>query len=284
MAKNKGYHTVILKVRTGNAVQWRVYRIRVNDIEGERLFASRFMDQTPVNANWNCLDIHSAYNADITSVYQQKYLTPRPKTVSAQLGTDGYSPWTFKYWNSYPPVIILDKVKAMKDGWGRIMTAQKVPFLWADGKHNIAFTSIWDNYPAKIDFPVNQSGDAAYFLVSGSTNVMQCQIANAVIRLHYADGKTDSLELIPPVNYWNVSTITANATAAGQESRNDYTAEVDKFCLPDILPETVQLGDNCRAMLLNLKLRKGIELKSITLETLSQEVVVGLMGVTILKE
>ena len=113
---------------------------------------------------------------------------------------------------------------------------------------------------------------------------MQCQIANAVIRLHYADGKTDSLELIPPVNYWNVSTITANATAPGQESRNDYTAEVDKFCLPDILPETVQLGDNCRAMLLNLKLRKGIELKSITLETLSQEVVVGLMGVTILKE
>ena len=38
-----------------------------------------------------------------------------------------------------------------------------------------------------------------------------------------------------------------------------------------------------RAMLLNLKIRKGVQLKCITLETLSQEVVVGLMGVTIMQ-
>lgn len=52
----------------------------------------------------------------------------------------------------------------------------------------------------------------------------------------------------------------------------------------EILPETVQLGENCRAMLLNLKLREEIVLESVTLETLSQEVVVGLMGITIMKK
>jgi hypothetical protein len=112
---------------------------------------------------------------------------------------------------------------------------------------------------------------------------MQCQIANAVIRLNYAGGETDSLELIPPVNYWNLSTISSNATAPGQGSRNDYTAEADQFCMPEKLPETVQLGKDCRAMLLNLKMREDVELESITLETLSQEVVVGLIGATILE-
>jgi hypothetical protein len=34
-------------------------------------------------------------------------------------------------------------------------------------------------------------------------------------------------------------------------------------------------------MLLNIKMRPGQELKSVTLETVSQEVVVGLIGITI---
>jgi hypothetical protein len=111
---------------------------------------------------------------------------------------------------------------------------------------------------------------------------MQCQIANAVIRLNYADGKTDSLELVPPVNYFNLSTIDSHATVPGQGSRTDYTSEADRFCMPAKFPETVQLGENCRAMLLNLKMRKEVKLESITLETLSQEVVAGLMGISVM--
>ena len=47
-------------------------------------------------------------------------------------------------------------------------------------------------------------------------------------------------------------------------------------------PPTVQLGNNCRAMVLSWKLRPGIELKEVTLETLSQDVVIGLMGVSLM--
>jgi hypothetical protein len=129
---------------------------------------------------------------------------------------------------------------------------------------------------------INKKGDAIYFLIAGSTNVMQCQIANAVIRLYYADGQTDSMEVIPPVNYWNLSPISPHPTGPGQSSPTDYTVDVNRFCLPAKLPEIVVLGENCRAMLLNLKLRAGVELKSISLETLSQEVVVGLLGITVM--
>ena len=44
----------------------------------------------------------------------------------------------------------------------------------------------------------------------------------------------------------------------------------------------VQLGANCRAMVYGWKLRPGIELKEITLETLSQDVVIGLMAASLM--
>jgi hypothetical protein len=284
LTANKGYHTVFVRVVTGEAPQWRVFRIRVDDPAGDARQASRFIHTVPANAKWEYVDISSQLNADVKTIYQQLYLTPRPNTVSARLGTDGYSPWTFPYWKTTPPSIEMDQVDKLLDNKSRLITPQGIPFSWNGGMKNIAFTSLWNNYPQRIDFPVNESGDAAYFLVSGSTNVMQCHIANAVIRLNYADGRNDSLELIPPVNFWNLCKIDPHPTAAGQNSRADYTSEIDRFCMPAILPETVQLGKNCRAMLLNLRMRRGVELKSITLEALSQEVVIGLMGVSIMTE
>ncbi len=278
----KGFHTVIAEVNTGKAPQLRIFRIKINDPAGDAAEAGRYVEKVPLNATFENIVISDRLNADITVIYKQQYLSPRPNTVSVRLGTDGYSPWTFWHWKSLPPEIKTDNVKSMLVASDRLVTPQGVPFIWSAAEKNIAFTSMWDNYPGKIDFPVNKQGDAIWFLVSGSTNVMQCQIANAVIRLHYADGQTDSLELVPPVNYWNLSTIDSHATAPGQGSRTDYTAEIDRFCLPAKLPETVRLGENCRAMLLNLKMRKGVMLKSVTLETLSQEVVVGLMGISVM--
>jgi hypothetical protein len=283
LSGSKGFYTVFALTTSEKAPQWRVFRIKINDPAGDTREADRFAGNVPTDASFENINISSQVNADVTAIYRQQYLSPRPNTVSVRLGTDGYSPWTFWHWKSLPPEIKTDRVKGMADDSNRLITPQGVPFAWNSGEKNIAFTSMWDNYPSEIEFPVHKKGDAVWFLVSGSTNVMQCQIANAIIRLNYADGQVDSLELVPPVNYWNLSTIDSHATAPGQGSRNDYTAETDRFCLPAQLPETVQLGENCRAMLLNLKLRPWVELKSVSLETLSQEVVVGLMGITVMK-
>jgi hypothetical protein len=283
LGMNKGFHTLIAKVLVGENPQYRVFRLKVNDPKGDAAYAAKFLDQVPAAAQWDPIDISEFLNADVREIYKQKYLSPRPKTVSARIGIDGYSAWTFPHWGAKAPEVSLDKVANYKVS-GQIVTQKKVPFLWNDGPQNIAFTSLWDNFPHEITVPVKQKGDAIWLLIAGSTNVMQCQIANAVVRLNYANGKTDSLELVPPVNYWSLSTIYSHPQAPGSALRNYYDAEKDKFCLPEKLPETVDLGKNCRAMVLNLKLRTGIELESITLETLSQEVVVGLMGITVMKK
>jgi hypothetical protein len=100
---------------------------------------------------------------------------------------------------------------------------------------------------------------------------MQGRIANAVITFRYADGVEEHLDLVPPFNFWSMVPFGA-----------DYDMKKDAFALPKDPPPQVRLGDNCRAMVYGWKLRPGIALKEVALETLSQEVVIGLMGVSVM--
>jgi hypothetical protein len=154
---------------------------------------------------------------------------------------------------------------------GMLQVPQGARFKRAPGTKDIAFTSLWDNWPRKVTVPVNRKGDSVWLLVAGSTNPMQVGIANAVLRFAYADGVAEELELVNPRNFWSLSTFV----------QADYNYVTDAFALPREPPSKVQLGTNCRAMVYGWKLRPGVELKQVTLESLSQEVVIGLMGLSV---
>jgi len=157
---------------------------------------------------------------------------------------------------------------------GMLQVPQGVPFQWNPGGKDIAFTSLWDNWPKKVEVPVNKKGDAVWLLVAGSTNPMQVRIANAVLRFEYADGVKEELELVNPKNFWSLCPFLGE----------DYYYPREGFSLPKTPPSQVQLGTNCRAMVYGWKLRPGVELKKVTLESLSQEVIIGLMGLSIMNE
>ncbi len=283
LTNNRGHHTLIANVLVGTAPQKQIIYFNITGKQLKESEKLKYVTEIPVNPVWSCVNMDNIFNADVRTIYQQKYMSPRPNTVSARIGTDGYSAWTFLFWKQSPPIIKLDSVVHPKNDTSRIITQQQIPFQWNNFSKNIAFTSLWDNWPKKITVPVQQKGQAVWLMVAGSTNQMQCDIANAMIIFTYADKSIDTLLLVPPYNYWNLSPINIVAGAAGQESRGDYTNVVDAFAVPKPWPQTVQLGENCRAILLNRKLKSDVELKSIILQTLSQEVVVGLMGITIMK-
>jgi len=272
-AANPGHHLLQARVKVGDLPQWHLFKLRIDDPGAAAIDAAKRIDKIPPDAKWDTCDIRDRLNADVRTIYQQQYLSPRPQTCSVRLGSDGYSPWTFAYWNTKVPVIDLAQAPSMLDKDGLLRAPQGVPFAWPGGKHNIAFVSQWDNWPRSVTVPVGKSGAAAWFLVCGSTNPMQCRIANARLRLTYADGVTDDLDLVPPLNFWSLCPL----------GSADYDYHRDRFALPATPPATVQLGENCRAILLNARLRPGVELKQVTLEALSQEVVIGLMGVTVMR-
>lgn len=252
----------VQKVRTGELEQYQLIKARVLTPDAAPAAPA------PQDARWECLDLASTYNGDIRAIFKQRYLSPRPKTASVRIGVDGYSPWTFPYWKIDPPEIDLSEVPAS----GRLLTPQNVPFTRLGAERNVAFASLWDNWPDAVAVPVGRAAEAAWVLVAGSTNPMQTRIANAELRFRYADGEVERLELVPPFNFWSLCPL----------GDRDYSYERDAFALPRHPPPTVQLGKNCRAMVLAHRLRRGVKLEEITLEALSQEVVIGLMGVSLM--
>ncbi len=270
-----GNHLVEALVQAGDLPQRRVFKIKVSDPKSDTAQAALFFEKAPADARWECLDLSRQHNGDIRTIFQQKYLSPRPETCSLRLATDGYSTWQMMLNPRHKsPVIDLANVPKLVDGASRLRTPQGVPFTWSGGERNIAFTSMWDNWPRQVAVPVNRKAERIWLLVCGFTNPMQGRIANAELRMKYADGVVEKLELVPPLNFWSLCPF----------GGVDYDYKRDAFCLPKNPPATVQLGNNCRAILLNHRLRPGVVLEGVTLETLSQEVIVGMMGVTVMSQ
>jgi hypothetical protein len=185
------------------------------------------------------------------------------------------------------------------------------------GCHNVAFASQWDNYPGAVNVSLpeavpraaeggggaprgggdgdgdtsmggdrgrgrnrgstststNATASTVWVLVSGSTNPMQTSLANAVLRFHYAGGAADELELTPPSNFWSMCPY----------GSSDYDYTRDAFCLPRQPPATVQLGTANRAVVYAWALRQGAVLAAVELEVLSQEVVIGIVAVSVVR-
>ena len=255
-----GYHLLI------NRLEGDVPRYQLTKRHVPEPVETRTLREAPADAKWQVLDLAGQFNGDVQTLFKQDYRSPRPNTASMRIGYDGYSPWTFKYWNLKPPEIKL------ADPGKPVTTPQRVQFAAPGEAKNIAFTSLWDNWPKSVTVPVNAAGEAVWLLICGSTNPMQGRIANAVVQFRYANGQDEQLELVPPLNFWSLCGF----------GRMDYDYQRDGFSLPKDPPPQVQLGANCRAMVYGWKLRPGIVLKDVTLETLSQEVVIGLMGVSVM--
>ncbi len=268
-----GYHLVESLVQAGDAPQRRLFKIKVSDPQADAATDAQVVDKPPADARWQCIDMSPQFNGDIRAIFKQQYLSPRPDTCSLRLATNGYSTWQESLSGGpKSPAIDLTRVPSLLDSALRLRTPQGVPFTWSGGERNIALTSMWDNWPRQVAVPVSRNAEALWLLVCGFTNPMQGRIANAELRLKYADGVVEKLELVPPLNFWSLCPF----------GGSDYNYQRDGFCLPKVPPATVQLGKNCRAILLNRRLRPGAVLESVTLETLSQEVIIGLMGMSLM--
>jgi hypothetical protein len=273
-----GHHVVDSVVLIGQAPQRRQFKIAIADPAGDAARAAAAYATLPAHATWATQDISSACNGDVRTIFQQRYLSPRPNTCSLRLAIDGYSTWQMSLGAGHvPPTIDLTGVPALLHD-GILLTPQGIPFAWPHGERNIAFTSLWDNWPHAVTVPVHGAAEGIAVLVCGSTNPMQCRIANAQLQLRYADGVVDLVDLVPPLNFWSLCAFGMGRTDPGR----DYDYVRDGFCLPATPPRTVQLGGNCRAVIIAHRLRPGIPLVSLTVESLSQEVIIGLMGATLI--
>lgn len=230
------------------------------------------------------------YNSRVDDIFKNEYVSPRPAVTTLQIPTQGIGEWC------HPQLTadINDSVfrSLIADG---TITLAGIPFRTPSAGRNIVYTSLWDNYPDAVTLPLKGKAHAACLLMAGSTNHMQSRIDNGLVVATYQDGSSDTLRLRNPDNWCPIE--------------QDYYVDGKAFQTPVLRPYRVCLGkatpdgkpivsrDLGRALgiqgvygreipggaaqLLRMPLDARKKLRSLTVRTLSNDVVIGLMGVTL---
>ncbi len=153
------------------------------------------------------------------------------------------------------------------------------------------FTTLWDNYPTAASIPLTGEASHMYLLMAGSTNHMQWGMENARLTVRYADGTSATIPLVSPVNWAPIEQDFYN---------DDYAFRQPEGCKPPMRvhlltgEDSRSLGDSLglkgpadrmipcgAAVMLDLALDPSRSLERLELETVSHDVVVGIMAVSL---
>jgi hypothetical protein len=253
-------------------------------------------DMTPVSASALGLEepdltkpfrpqpISKYFNANVDDIYKNQYLSPRPASTTLQIPLQGVGEWCHP---QYTPEINDSVFRKLVTDNNFVVAG--VPFRTPSEGHNIVYTSLWDNYPDSITIPLKGKASSAYLLMAGSTNHMQCHIDNGLVLVTYADGSSDTLPLRNPENWCPIE--------------QDYYVDGKAFRTVEPRPYRLclstgtvsrDLGQSLHikgvygreipggaAQMLRMPLNAQKKLKSVTIRTLSNDVVIGLMAVTL---
>ena len=241
------------------------------------------------------VSLSGVLNGSVDSIFMQRYLSPRSPYTTLCVPTQGIGDWcSTKRTATVDASGIRSHGVSLPDMGGAVM------FSIPPTGHDIAFTSLWDNYPDSISVRVKGRATHAYLLMAGTTNPMQYDIPNGRLTAHYTDGSTDTLLLTPPYNWCPIE--------------QDYLDDAAAFPMPQPRPYRVGLSSGIVSrhlsaalgmrealtagdipgqktavreikggggIIIDMPLNPRKRLRSITLTTLSNEVVMGIMGITL---
>jgi hypothetical protein len=229
-------------------------------------------------------------NDKVTQIFRNDYLEPRSPFCSLAIPRHGIGGWAGLPRN-VPQIDDAGLRTAAAKNGGRLVLPNGVLFATPGpgDSNNIVFTSQWSNYPREVSFPLSGKAAHAYLLMAGTTNNMQSRFDNGEVVVTYDDGTTQRLALENPTTWWPIE--------------RDFFVDDYAFARPEAVPPRVDLRTgNVRisdptqikgrpemipggaATVLDLPLSSGKALKSLTVRTLANEVVIGVMGVTLVRE
>jgi len=244
-------------------------------------------------SNYQTVDMSASHNDKVSAIFAYgKYVSPRWAYTTLQVPTQGMGQWCHPNDLS---VIDDSGFRAIAAKNGNIFKIpQGIPFATQGDVdlNNITFTTLWDNYPDSITIPLQGKASKAYFLVAASTYHMQAHLPNGYIKVKYKDGSMDTLKLVLPENLIPLDQdIFIDDWAFYSEEPRPYRVRLKTGGVHTYHAEQMGLRmsnnpiyiDGGMATILDLPLNLKKELESLTLETIANEVIIGLMGVTLVR-
>ncbi|MCI9285325.1 MAG: DUF4450 domain-containing protein [Muribaculaceae bacterium] len=271
-------------MRSGDLTWWEASVDRVN---GTPAVSDGFNSVYP--AYCHTVDLSTYYNDSVSSIFRNRYTSPRPAVTTLRIPTSGIGEWC------HPDLTADIDDSGLRDilrrNGGVLTITSGIPFTMnADGR-NIIYTSLWDNYPDLAEIPLAGHASNIYMVLAGSTNHMQAHMENGRITVKYTDGTTTAMPLINPDNWAPIEQDFYNDSHSfrlpvgmkaplrlslrdGHDSR-ELGRELG---LREVNPRLIPGG---AAVVLDMPVDPTRELASITIETLSNDVVIGLMALTL---
>ncbi|MGQ1946414.1 DUF4450 domain-containing protein [Geofilum sp. OHC36d9] len=257
------------------------------------IFRTKLINWNVINrkASYTMVSLDAYFNASVTDIFDQAYLTPRSPYTTLQIPTQGIGEWCHPMHTA-----VIDDAGFRSAVKNEVYnTPFKIPFRTvADStKPNIVFTTLWDNYPDKVEIPLTGNAGHAYLLLAGSTNHMQCHIPNGKVKITYTDGTVDALDLVNPDNWLPVEQDLYTDMYAFQLKRpNPFRVAFKTGSISRHLGEELGIDknevygreiDGGAGILVDLPLNQLKNLKSLSIESTANDVVVGLMSLTLMK-
>jgi len=228
------------------------------------------------------IHIANRFNAKLSSIFKNKYLSPRASSTSLQIPWQGIGNWCY-------PLIepsITDTGLLLKKG---VLNCAGIPFQVSTRSNNIVFTSMWDNYPHSASIELSGYSKHAYLLMAGSTNHQQSQFVNGKVVVSYLDGTTDSLLLVNPINCYPIEQdyyTDGYAFTTGASKPYRLVLKTGEFSRTFATYAAIKGFSNYginggAATVLDMPLNNSKQLKNFTIITEANEVVIGLLALTL---
>lgn len=237
---------------------------------------------------WKKIDLYAKFNSSVADIFKNQYVSPRSQSSTLQLPIQGVGNWCYP---TIFPVIDDSGIREKAKYDGEIKSPQNIPFKtpYKNEDKNIIYTSLWDNYPDSISVDLTGKASHAYFLMAGTTNPMQSRIINGEVTITYVDGTQEVLVLKNPENWWPIEQDYytdgyAFTTNAPKLPRVYLKSGIISREFKDFIP-IKGFSDfgihGGAATILDVPLDNKKELKNIQLKTIANDVIIGLMSVTL---
>jgi hypothetical protein len=281
-----GGRTAFVQLTQGNLSWWEPLTVEV--LSPAASVAAATSATAP---RWETVNLTSFFNDQVTRIFQNKYLSPRAETATLELPTQGIGNWCYPLTQANIDDAGLRRLAGANNEI-KLPTGEPLRTPGAAGAKNILFVSQWDNYPHQATLPLRGRARRAVLLMAGSTSAMQSQFTNGEVTVTYVDGTAATLPLRNPGTWWPIEQDYVNDGFAFQlGAPKPYrvhlktglvTKDFDQYT--SIKGFSMKAIDGGAATVLELPLDPRKKLKSLTVRALANDVVIGLMSVTLARD
>ena len=244
-----GDHTLFIRVKNGEYDSWIAadYDIVSEDEPEEKITQYSF----------ETVDISEHFNCKMTEVHNQAYIHPRPASDHYSMSMYQNGRYSHNWTQMGRHVVCIDD-SLFRNSGGEVVTPSGIPFATPAENENLACVSIYDVFPTDITFDLGGKGRELAVLFIASTCCLHAYVENARVTVTYSDGTAEETKLVYPLNIddWLTSALTTKA-------------------------EIFYFSKCNHASTLRIRLNPEKELRSVKIEAIANELILGIAGISV---